>query len=146
MISKAGTSNNVKSSELPSLIDKALVDFELDNIHCCIVAENQDAQDYLRVSKVRVLNRFQIGQQRYMLCAPDMAKNKDTPADPLSSLTPREQQIVRLVCLGCVNKQIADKLKISEYTVKTYLKQIFFKLDVHSRSAMAYRCAEWVRS
>ena len=60
---------------------------------------------------------------------------------PLASLTARELQIVRLVCLGCVNKQIADRLRISEYTVKTYLKQIFCKLNVHSRSAMVFRCA-----
>lgn len=66
------------------------------------------------------------------------------PGDPMAVLTPREFDIVRRVCLGEPNKRIADRLGISEYTVKTYLKQIFIKLDVHSRSAMVYRCAQWV--
>jgi DNA-binding CsgD family transcriptional regulator len=64
--------------------------------------------------------------------------------DPTSVLTRREFEIVRRVCLGEPNKRIADRLGISEYTVKTYIKQIFIKLDVHTRSAMVYRCARWV--
>lgn len=65
-------------------------------------------------------------------------------ADPTQALTRREFDIVRRVCLGEPNKRIADRLGISEYTVKTYIKQIFIKLDVHSRSAMVFRCAPWV--
>lgn len=64
--------------------------------------------------------------------------------DPTLVLTRREFEIVRRVCLGEPNKRIADRLGISEYTVKTYIKQIFIKLDVHTRSAMVYRCARWV--
>lgn len=66
------------------------------------------------------------------------------PGDPTRMLTRREFEIVRRVCLGEPNKRIADRLGISEYTVKTYIKQIFIKLDVHTRSAMVFRCARWV--
>jgi DNA-binding CsgD family transcriptional regulator len=55
-------------------------------------------------------------------------------------LTERELEIATLVALGQPNKQIADKLYISEWTVSTHLRRIFAKLGVHSRAAMVYRC------
>jgi DNA-binding CsgD family transcriptional regulator len=57
-------------------------------------------------------------------------------------LTKRELQVVMLVAKGCVNKQIADQLKISEWTVSTHLRRIFLKLRVDSRAAMVYRWLE----
>ena len=55
-------------------------------------------------------------------------------------LTERELEIATLVGLGQPNKQIADQLHISEWTVSTHLRRIFAKLGVHSRAAMVYRC------
>ena len=55
-------------------------------------------------------------------------------------LTERELEIATLVALEQPNKQIADKLYISEWTVSTHLRRIFAKLGVHSRAAMVYRC------
>ena len=48
-------------------------------------------------------------------------------------LTPRELQIVRLVASGLHNKEIADKLAISEGTVKIHLHHIYEKLHVDGR-------------
>ncbi len=56
-------------------------------------------------------------------------------------LTGRELQIVALVAIGRCNKQIASQLRISEWTVSSYLRRIFIKLGVDSRAAMVYRCA-----
>jgi DNA-binding CsgD family transcriptional regulator len=53
-------------------------------------------------------------------------------------LTGRELQIVQLVCIGCLTKQIADRLRISEFTVRSYLKTIYCKLGVRSRAAMVF--------
>lgn len=103
------------------------------------------ARGAARPARTRPICGFELDGRRYLLYArtgPGRATQAGSE-DPLASLTAREQQIVRLVCLGMVNKQIADRLRISEYTVKTYLKQIFCKLNVHSRSAMVYRCAAW---
>lgn len=55
------------------------------------------------------------------------------------SLSPREMEIARLVAKGYVNKTIAGILDISCYTVDTYLRRVFAKLDVTSRSAMVAR-------
>jgi DNA-binding CsgD family transcriptional regulator len=51
-------------------------------------------------------------------------------------LSPREQEIVRMVAKGHPNKVIADVLNISSWTVCTHLRRIFAKLGVASRAAM----------
>jgi DNA-binding CsgD family transcriptional regulator len=51
-------------------------------------------------------------------------------------LSPREQEIVRMVAKGHPNKVIADVLSISSWTVCTHLRRIFAKLGVGSRAAM----------
>jgi DNA-binding CsgD family transcriptional regulator len=60
-------------------------------------------------------------------------------------LTSRELQIVQLICMGCLTKQVSDRLRISEFTVRSYLKTIYCKLGVRSRAAMVYRYAQSFR-
>lgn len=48
-------------------------------------------------------------------------------------LTRREHQIVELVSQGMSNREIAERLYISQTTVKAYLNDIFKKLGVHGR-------------
>lgn len=52
----------------------------------------------------------------------------------LQTLTTREKEILTLVAKGFSNKDISDKLFVSELTVKTHLKNIFKKLNVSSRT------------
>ena len=59
-----------------------------------------------------------------------------------ASLTPREQEIVRMVAKGYPNKTIAGVLNISTWTVGTHLRRIFAKLGVASRAAMIARIME----
>jgi len=54
-------------------------------------------------------------------------------------LSPREQEIVTLVSMGNTNKEIADKLFLSPDSVKTYLKRIFVKTGVSSRTELVYK-------
>jgi DNA-binding CsgD family transcriptional regulator len=58
---------------------------------------------------------------------------------PQIQLSPREQEIVRMVAQGHPNKIIADVLGISAWTVCTHLRRIFAKLGVSSRAAMVAR-------
>ena len=48
-------------------------------------------------------------------------------------LTPREREIVRWVALGLRNAEVAQRLFISEQTVKTHLNNIFQKLAIRDR-------------
>ncbi len=51
-------------------------------------------------------------------------------------LTPRQQQVVVLVMRGLSNREIATKLLIEEYTVKVHLRDIFYRLKIHRRTAL----------
>jgi DNA-binding NarL/FixJ family response regulator len=50
-----------------------------------------------------------------------------------ASISPREQDVLRLISIGCSNREIARKLSISESTVKTHVGNIYYKLNVNSR-------------
>jgi DNA-binding NarL/FixJ family response regulator len=49
------------------------------------------------------------------------------------TLTPRERDVIRLVALGLRNAEVAERLFISDETVKTHLNNIFRKLDLRDR-------------
>jgi len=59
------------------------------------------------------------------------------PAKEEASLSPREEEVLRLVAQGATNKEIADSLFISENTVKTHLRNIMDKLHLANRSQAA---------
>jgi DNA-binding CsgD family transcriptional regulator len=48
-------------------------------------------------------------------------------------LSARETDVVRCVAEGLTNREIAQRLKLTEHTVKNYLFRIFDKLGVSSR-------------
>lgn len=62
--------------------------------------------------------------------------------DAMASLSPREQEIARLVGEGKQNKQIAYAVGISEFTVENHLRRIYRKLEVRNRTAMTARLSE----
>jgi DNA-binding CsgD family transcriptional regulator len=64
------------------------------------------------------------------------------PAQAHPLLSPREQEIVRMVAKGYPNKTIAAVLNISSWTVCTHLRRTFTKLGVASRAAMVARLLE----
>jgi DNA-binding CsgD family transcriptional regulator len=58
---------------------------------------------------------------------------------PVPRLTPRQNDLLRLVAAGYTNTQIARRLGISEGTVRTHLENIYEKLHVSSRTAAVTR-------
>lgn len=57
-------------------------------------------------------------------------------------LTPREVEIVRMVARGLRNREIAEKLSISEGTVKIHLHHIYEKVHVDGRLALTLYAQE----
>lgn len=55
-------------------------------------------------------------------------------ADPEGALSSREEQILRLVANGLSNREIAEQLFLSRYTVESHIKHIYRKLSVSSRT------------
>ena len=56
----------------------------------------------------------------------------ENSGDP-DHLTLREIEILRLIAEGLTNRQIAQRLHLSENTVKTYIQDLYQKLDSHNR-------------
>ena len=54
-------------------------------------------------------------------------------AHDLSELTARENQVLHLVAEGLLIKEISDQLSLSNYTVKSHLKNIYTKLHVRNK-------------
>lgn len=49
-------------------------------------------------------------------------------------LTAREQEVLELISAGCTNREIADRLVMTENTVKKHTSHIFGKLMVSNRT------------
>jgi NarL family two-component system response regulator LiaR len=68
-------------------------------------------------------------------------KQQTTPpakeAPRMDELTAREVDVTRLVAQGCSNREIAEKLVISEKTVKTHVGNILNKLGAQDRTQIA---------
>jgi len=100
------------------------------------------ASGYLLKSSLRrelldTIREVNAGRRRVL---PEIAQEIALRAgeEPLSE---RELEVLRCVANGSANKQIARTLSISEDTVKTHLRSIFFKLDVKDRTEAVVHAA-----
>jgi DNA-binding CsgD family transcriptional regulator len=57
---------------------------------------------------------------------------------PMASLSPREAEVMRCVCRGMTDKEIARTLSIALPSVRTYVQRLFEKLGVHRRAGLAH--------
>ena len=65
------------------------------------------------------------------LCKGD--EDKPSDKEPLSQ---REKEIIKLLVKGLTNKEIADQLCLSVYTVSTHRRNISNKLQIHSATGL----------
>lgn len=102
----------------------------------------QGARGYL--TKGRDIDQFTEGLRKLLeygfYFPPEVTAAAPTP--PALHLTDREEEVVRALALGRVNKQLADMLGVSESTFKTHLRAIYRKLGVRTRLQAAGRARE----
>jgi two-component system, NarL family, nitrate/nitrite response regulator NarL len=91
-----------------------------------IVRDIADGQSYLSPSlAMKLLHQMQsTGSTR-------------RTADPISDLSKREEDILRLVAKGQSNREVGDALDLQEKTVKHYMTSILQKLHVRNRTEAA---------
>ena len=70
-----------------------------------------------------------------LLNAKRIEKSEDS--DKIHELTKRELEVLTLLAVGMYNKEIAEKLNISERTVKNHISNLFKKLGVTDRTQAA---------
>lgn len=59
-----------------------------------------------------------------------------------SDLSKRELEVLREIAMGYTNKEIGEKLFVSENTIKTHLNNIYMKLEVNRRTQAISRARE----
>lgn len=74
----------------------------------------------------------------YTLMIPELAENETSLSPRNVQLPPRLAKIARLVISGCTDKQIATRTGLSFSTVRTYVRQIYRRLNVHSRVELVH--------
>lgn len=147
-----------REEDSPQALARVCAEFEVDDEKCRIVCLDDSNRDSSPVrlafngaAPCEEIARFEAEGSRYALLVPDtpraqraVRREADAAARTnfLKLLTPRELQIVRLVCAGFQNQQIADRLRISEYTVGSHLKNVYVKLALHARGDLIFRCAQ----
>jgi len=71
------------------------------------------------------------------LAKADATPSTARPSGPGGELSERELEVLQLVATGATNRQIAEKLYLSENTVRTYLAHILEKLNLENRAQVA---------
>ncbi len=59
------------------------------------------------------------------------------------TLSPREQQVTALTCLGYTNRQMAVRMQLSPTTIKGYVGDALFKWHVHGKEELRLLLEQW---
>lgn len=117
---------------LPLSALKPIVKFSIED-HQFVVVNLEDS------IPSSLICHFEVNGKLYGISAANVVHSQPS-SNVVDLLTEREIQIVTFVAFGLSNKQIAQKLGISEWTVSAHLRRTFMKLGVDTRAAMVYRC------
>lgn len=128
----------------PSVANNYVGKFLFENQSFKIVLLN-DNLDSLNGGKE--IARFLVGGRTLAVVEEARAPELDGEThNMIARLTGRELQIASMIAQGDATKNVAYKLRISEWTVGTHLRRIFAKLGVDNRAAMVYRCASLIEN
>ena len=67
----------------------------------------------------------------------DKMEEKQQDKIKIDSLTKRELEVLKLLAVGMYNKEVGEKLEITERTVKNHVSNIFKKIGVSDRTQAA---------
>ncbi len=112
-----------------SFIDRGLLRAAIKHQHATSLLSKTEGRDRLS----QTINALLM----YRDCVTGIQGSEDVNLKPmmrgLSLLSRHERLVLKFIVHGLINKQIAHKLNIRESTVKAHIRNIFRKLQVHSR-------------
>ena len=98
--------------------------------HACRLLGDEDSASFELDGALRTFEELGAAPDVNRLQAPEVKTS-----ERLHGLTDREVEVLRCVAAGKTNRDIADELCISEFTVARHVQNIFAKLNVASRTA-----------
>lgn len=99
--------------------------------------KDMEPEELLASLRQAALGKVVISDKLTTLLAQALQSGRSSNKSDISSLTPREKQIIKLIAGGLPNKLIARKLNITEGTVKVHVKHLLKKLRLRSRVEVA---------
>ena len=105
--------------------------FQVAGRSCIVLPEGEDI-----AGTGHKIGHLEINGSRYIIYEHQLSDLMPC-AKLIDKLTRRECEIALLIAAGKMNKQIAHQLRISSWTVGTYIRRIFAKLDVKNRTELA---------
>jgi len=137
---------DVKSAD-PSIRCLILTSFDDDDAVLAAVLAGADGYLLKEVRATSLVDGIRSVAAGHSLLDPAMtdrvlARVKAPAATPLTSLTPRETEILALIAEGMSNREIAGALFLAEKTVKNYVSGILSKLGMQRRTQAAVYGAE----
>ena len=89
---------------------------------------------------------FGFALRKYIITKSTYSKDEFTPNErtiQLLQITGREMEVLKVMAEGLSNGEIADKLFVSESTVKTHISNLFSKLDAKRRTEAIKKAKEY---
>jgi RNA polymerase sigma factor (sigma-70 family) len=124
----------ISAHDAPGLVRRAMEDGALGYIR-----KDADPVEVLRLVRRAASGRTALSSEMAMRVAESLRRDPDERAfdQNLAALTPRQREVVSLVAEGHSNREIADRLCISEGTVKNYLTRILEVTGASDRTNLA---------
>jgi DNA-binding NarL/FixJ family response regulator len=127
--------NDIEVVALTSFAEEERVHAALEAGASGYVLKDSDAEDV--AAAVRAAHRGELPIDPVVARRLMSSLREERDDDPVSELTSRELDVLRLVAAGKPNKQIATDLGISERTARTHVSSILSKLHLSSRTQAA---------
>lgn len=120
------------------LIDTGIPPDEMANLMCMyrldgVLSTETDFRLFKRAVRVILDGQIWIDNEKLKTL---LRSKSNCPSGAIERLTCRERQVMESIVAGCKNREIAEKLFLSEQTVKSHVNRIFRKFGVTSRSQL----------
>jgi DNA-binding NarL/FixJ family response regulator len=118
---------------MTSFVEEAMVREALEAGAAGYLLKDADADEVAQAIRAALAGQMHLDPSVARLLADSVRRPRPAKAD----LTPREREVLGLLAQGASNRQIAEKLVVSERTARTHVSAILGKLGLASRTQAA---------